>query len=157
MCQFGIQRSYASPWTLGDTFLRSAYVVYDLENNEIGLAATDFNSTEEKIVAFESQGAKIPSATRASNTVSTEEVPRPTSTTLSAANGFQNKDEHGNDHGRNGNENTDDKDDGDGKDNNNNAEDKDDAACLRRAFSGPSSWTLGIVLAYMIVDSLDGL
>ena len=35
---------------LGDTFLRSAYVVYDLDAQMIGLAPTRFNSTETNIV-----------------------------------------------------------------------------------------------------------
>ncbi|TGJ85703.1 hypothetical protein E0Z10_g3029 [Xylaria hypoxylon] len=65
VCQFGIQNFSGDPFLLGDTFLRSAYVVYDLENNEIGLAPTDFNATTSKIVAFPSQGAQIPSSTPA--------------------------------------------------------------------------------------------
>ena len=36
---------------LGDTFLRSAYVVYDLENNEISLAQTNFNATGDSSVS----------------------------------------------------------------------------------------------------------
>ena len=35
---------------LGDTFLRSAYVVYDLDNREIGLAQANLNTTESNIV-----------------------------------------------------------------------------------------------------------
>ncbi|GAP92140.1 putative aspartic proteinase [Rosellinia necatrix] len=69
-CQFGIQNtssSAGSHFLLGDTFLRSAYVVYDLENNEIGMAATDFNATTSNIVPFPSQGAEIPSSTPAPN------------------------------------------------------------------------------------------
>ena len=39
MCQFGIYASDGSyPTTLGDSFLRSAYVLYDLDANRIGLA-----------------------------------------------------------------------------------------------------------------------
>ncbi|KAI0595550.1 aspartic peptidase domain-containing protein [Biscogniauxia sp. FL1348] len=64
-CQFGIQNFSSDPFLLGDTFLRSAYVVYDLENNQIGIAPTDFNATTSNIVAFPSQGAPIPSATAA--------------------------------------------------------------------------------------------
>ena len=44
-CVFGIAPTGDSTATLGDTFLRSAYVVYDLTNNEISLAPTRFNST----------------------------------------------------------------------------------------------------------------
>ena len=64
-CEFGIQNFSSDPFLLGDTFLRSAYVVYDLLNNEVGIAATDFNSTDSDIVAFPSYGAEIPSATLA--------------------------------------------------------------------------------------------
>lgn len=41
MCQFGIYSAAPSdnlPTTLGDTFLRSAYVVYDLDTNHVGIA-----------------------------------------------------------------------------------------------------------------------
>lgn len=66
-CQLGIQAAGDLPVLFGDTFLRSAYVVYDLDNNRIALAQTDFNSTESNVVAFESGGAAIPSATSAPN------------------------------------------------------------------------------------------
>lgn len=62
-CQFGIQNFTSAPYLLGDTFLRSAYVVYDLVNNQVGIAATDFDSTDSNIVAFPSLSAPIPSAT----------------------------------------------------------------------------------------------
>lgn len=65
-CEFGIQNTTGTN-LLGDTFLRSAYVVYDLMNNEIGIAQTDFNATESNIVAFANQSAVIPSATLAPN------------------------------------------------------------------------------------------
>ena len=56
-CQLGIQAAGNLPVLFGDTFLRSAYVVYDLDNNRIALAQTDFNSTDSNVVAFESGGA----------------------------------------------------------------------------------------------------
>ncbi|KAH8770849.1 aspartic peptidase domain-containing protein [Diaporthe sp. PMI_573] len=62
-CEFGFQNSSKSPFLLGDTFLRSAYVVYDLMNNEIGIAQTDFNATGSNIVAFEGNGSTIPFST----------------------------------------------------------------------------------------------
>jgi len=62
-CEFGIQNFSAPPYLLGDTFLRSAYVVYDLINNQIGIAPTKFNSTKTNIVPFPSLSAHIPSAT----------------------------------------------------------------------------------------------
>lgn len=66
-CEFGIQNFSSTPYLLGDTFLRSAYVVYDLVNNQIALAKTDFNATATNVVAFESSGAQIPSATSVAN------------------------------------------------------------------------------------------
>ncbi|KAI1845497.1 hypothetical protein JX266_008355 [Neoarthrinium moseri] len=68
-CQFGIQNFSSDPFLLGDTFLRSAYVVYDLVNNQIGIAKTDFNSTTSNVVAFASDGAQMPSATAVANQV----------------------------------------------------------------------------------------
>lgn len=66
-CQFGIQNITGSHFLLGDTFLRSAYVVYDLENNEIAIAPTDFNATTSNIIPFPSRKAVIPSSTPAPN------------------------------------------------------------------------------------------
>ena len=51
----------SQPILLGDSFLRSAYVVYDLTNNQIGMAPTVFNSTETNVI--EITGSAIPSAT----------------------------------------------------------------------------------------------
>lgn len=45
VCQFGIEPAGDDPILFGDTFLRSAYVVYDLANNQISLAQTNFNAT----------------------------------------------------------------------------------------------------------------
>jgi hypothetical protein len=66
-CQLGIEAAGDLPVLFGDTFLRSAYAVYDLDNNRIALAQTDFNATGSNVVAFPSQGAAIPSATTAAN------------------------------------------------------------------------------------------
>jgi hypothetical protein len=88
-CMFGIQNFSTSPFLLGDTFLRSAYVVYDLVNNEIGLAATDFNATESNLVPFPSQGAQIPSATAAPNQDRISVTAAVTSPAFAAASGFQ--------------------------------------------------------------------
>lgn len=46
---------------LGATFLRSAYVVYDLENEQLGLAQANLNSDEEDIVEITS--GDLPSVT----------------------------------------------------------------------------------------------
>jgi elongation factor G len=54
-------------YLLGDSFLRSAYVVFDLANNRIGIAQTVFNSsTPANVVPFASSGAPIPSASTVS-------------------------------------------------------------------------------------------
>jgi hypothetical protein len=60
-CQLGIQAAGQDPILFGDTFLRSAYVVYDLQDNSIGLAQTKFNATDSNIQAFSSSGG-IPGA-----------------------------------------------------------------------------------------------
>jgi len=49
ICQFGIEPAQGRPILLGDTFLRSAYVVYDLDNRQLSLAQTDFNSTTSNV------------------------------------------------------------------------------------------------------------
>ncbi|KAK2598543.1 hypothetical protein N8I77_011948 [Diaporthe amygdali] len=86
-CEFGIQNSSKTPFLLGDTFLRSAYVVYDLVNNEIGMAQTDFNATNSNIVAFEGNGSTIPYATLVSN----QSLATPTSAapSFAAESGFE--------------------------------------------------------------------
>lgn len=109
ICQLGIEAAQGFPVLFGDTFLRSAYVVYDLDNNQIALAQTDFNATGSNVVAFASKGAAIPSASIAPSqlqvTGTATGIPRvtqpgsgtgaggatynPTATGLSAASGFQ--------------------------------------------------------------------
>jgi hypothetical protein len=63
-CVFGIMFSpdvpSLYPPILGDTFLRSAYVVYDLQNNLIGMAQTNFNSRKTNIVEFLANATSIP-------------------------------------------------------------------------------------------------
>lgn len=60
MCQFGIYVSDGSYETiLGDTFLRSAYVVYDLDTNHIGMAQTIFNSGAANIVEIPASGIPV--------------------------------------------------------------------------------------------------
>ncbi|KAI8956507.1 aspartic peptidase domain-containing protein [Daldinia sp. FL1419] len=70
VCSFGLQGS-GDYYLLGDTFLRSAYVVYDLTNKQIGLAQANLNSTESKIVEITKSG--IPDASGvASQVVATQ-------------------------------------------------------------------------------------
>jgi hypothetical protein len=88
VCEFGIQNFTDSPYLLGDTFLRSAYVVYDLVNNEVGLAETDFNATDSNVVAFASMSATIPSATVAPNQNQVTNQPSVTVPAYAASQGF---------------------------------------------------------------------
>ncbi|PHH80755.1 hypothetical protein CDD80_7292 [Ophiocordyceps camponoti-rufipedis] len=87
-CAIGILNQTGPPYLLGDTFLRSAYVVYDLSNNEIGIAPTNFNTSKSNVVAFPSNGAAIPSATAVPNDL-TRSQPQPDHPNMKAARGFQ--------------------------------------------------------------------
>ena len=60
VCSWGLMSSGTGPILLGDAFLRSAYVVYDLTNNQIGMAQTNFNATSSNVV--EISGSSIPDA-----------------------------------------------------------------------------------------------
>lgn len=63
-CQFGIRNSTRQS-ILGDTFLRSAYVVYDLVNNEVAIAqAVTSPATEPEVIPFPRYGAAIPDLVR---------------------------------------------------------------------------------------------
>jgi hypothetical protein len=70
VCILGIGPSGGSISVLGDTFLRSAYVVYDLTNNQIALAQTKFNATRSNVQAISSGTNGVPSATLVANAVS---------------------------------------------------------------------------------------
>jgi hypothetical protein len=63
-CALGIFPTSGHSMVLGDTFLRSVYVVYDLDTNEISLANTNFNanSSGKGDSVFEI-GGTIPNAT----------------------------------------------------------------------------------------------
>ena len=56
---------------LGDTFLRSAYVVYHLGNNQISLAPTVFNATDSDIREIGNGTDGVPNATLVPGAVST--------------------------------------------------------------------------------------
>ncbi|KAL2046686.1 hypothetical protein ABVK25_011600 [Lepraria finkii] len=60
ICSFGLASGGDGPFLFGDTFLRSAYVVYDLTSNQIGMAQTNFNATSSNVV--EISGSSIPGA-----------------------------------------------------------------------------------------------
>lgn len=68
-CVLGFSPSGSSQIILGDTFLRSAYVVYDLENHEISLANTEFNVSSSSVEAISSS---VPKATKAKRYSSTQ-------------------------------------------------------------------------------------
>jgi hypothetical protein len=63
ICAFGIVPSPGDINVLGDTFLRSAYAVYDLENNQIWLAQSSFNPGNSDIVEIGNGTNAVPSAT----------------------------------------------------------------------------------------------
>lgn len=60
ICQWGIMPAGDSPNLFGDTFLRSAYVVYDLSTNNIGIAQTVFNATNSDVKDI--TGSQLPGA-----------------------------------------------------------------------------------------------
>lgn len=66
-CLFGIAPAGSSTSVLGDTFIRSAYIVYDLANNEISLAQTTFNATTSHVVEIGTGTAAVPDATLVAN------------------------------------------------------------------------------------------
>lgn len=71
-CSFGIYGAGEDPILFGDTFLRSAYVVYDLDNNQIALAQARFDVSGSDIQEF-SAGGSIPGV----NTVASQvQVPQ---------------------------------------------------------------------------------
>ncbi|PYH98933.1 acid protease [Aspergillus ellipticus CBS 707.79] len=70
-CIFGIVPAGDSTAVLGDTFLRSAYVVYDLANNEISLANTNFDNTGDNILEIGTGEDSVPGATKVAHPVTT--------------------------------------------------------------------------------------
>ncbi|EFX02669.1 aspartic-type endopeptidase [Grosmannia clavigera kw1407] len=69
-CLFGVAPAGSSTNVLGDTFLRSAYVVYDLSNNQISLAQTSFNATSTNVLEIAAGTTGVPDATAVANPVS---------------------------------------------------------------------------------------
>lgn len=66
-CLFGIAPAGSSTAVMGDTFLRSAYLVYDLANNEISMAQTNFNATTSNVVEIGTGTDSVPDATLVQN------------------------------------------------------------------------------------------
>lgn len=69
LCIFGILPAFTNTAVLGDTFIRSAYVVYDLSNNEISIAQTDFDAADSNVVEIGTGSDAVPSATPVNNPV----------------------------------------------------------------------------------------
>ncbi|KAK3295587.1 aspartic peptidase domain-containing protein [Chaetomium fimeti] len=68
-CLFGVAPAGEGTYVLGDTFLRSAYVVYDLENHEIAMASTRFNTTATRVLEIGTGSEAVPGVTRVSDPV----------------------------------------------------------------------------------------
>lgn len=62
-CIFGLSYSQAGVNLMGDAFLRGAYVVYDLANNEISLANTNYDGGDDDILEIGTGSAAVPNAT----------------------------------------------------------------------------------------------
>ncbi|KZL66089.1 eukaryotic aspartyl protease, partial [Colletotrichum incanum] len=82
-CMFGIQNSAIFDVTsgrfalLGDTFLRSAYVVYDESNQQVGIAQANLNSSRSNVIELRANGTVLPTVTGVASQVTT---PAPTRT-----------------------------------------------------------------------------
>lgn len=71
-CVFGVFPSGDGARVLGDTFLRSAYIVYDITNNEVSLAQSNFDAKPagSDVVEIGAGKNQLPNATVARNPVS---------------------------------------------------------------------------------------
>ena len=69
ICLFGIAPAGSGTAVLGDTFIRSAFLVYDLSNNEISIAQTKFNVTASNVVEITTGSTAVPDATAVANAV----------------------------------------------------------------------------------------
>ncbi|KAH8193628.1 hypothetical protein TruAng_012207 [Truncatella angustata] len=68
-CTFGLLAS-DDYYLLGDTFLRSAYVVYDLQNLQVAIAQANLNSTESNVVEISNSTTQLPDVTGVASQVS---------------------------------------------------------------------------------------
>ncbi|KAL4883835.1 aspartic peptidase domain-containing protein [Aspergillus karnatakaensis] len=73
-CLFGILPSADFFPILGDTFLRSAYVVFDLDNNEISMAQANYNPGDDHILEIGTGEDAVPEATPVQGSVTTATV-----------------------------------------------------------------------------------
>lgn len=82
-CSIGISRGIPdNPLLLGDTFMRSAYVVYDLDAKTIGLAQAKYDGGEEDIIEINGQ---IPKASSTASHTTDISTPTKTSSAISTA------------------------------------------------------------------------
>ncbi|KAJ4386486.1 hypothetical protein N0V93_009383 [Gnomoniopsis smithogilvyi] len=94
-CLFGIQNIGSSSGTsartadyaiLGDSFLRSAYVVYDLDNLQIGLAPANLNSTSTNVQELKAESS-LPAFSGVASQAASSSSSSGTSTASSTATG----------------------------------------------------------------------
>ena len=74
-CYLGIAPQSSSPgstantfYVLGDSFIRNAYIVYDLANNQISLAQTNTEATSSNVLEIATGTAGVPDATGSGTT-----------------------------------------------------------------------------------------
>ena len=70
-CYFNVDADPYGEATLGDSFMRSGYFVYDLENNVVAIAQANVNATSEDITAIPS-GTSIPGCSSTNTLVISE-------------------------------------------------------------------------------------
>jgi len=74
-CNFGLfPVDQGGDILFGDTFLRSAYVVYDLDNLQIGIAPTNFNSTTSNIKVTGGNNTVVGGATSVASGVTAKQT-----------------------------------------------------------------------------------
>ncbi|KKA26791.1 hypothetical protein TD95_003163 [Thielaviopsis punctulata] len=88
-CTFGIWSASDGSYILGDTFLRSAYVTYDLANLQIGMAQTVWDNSPSNIVEFSKYKATIPGSTFVESESGSSSSSSGNSSGLSAQSGFR--------------------------------------------------------------------
>ncbi|KAJ6014611.1 hypothetical protein N7540_009202 [Penicillium herquei] len=71
VCEFDIVPSFGETSVLGENFLRNAYVVYDLSNNEISMAPVNFDESEGQILEIGSGTTSIPGVFETATAVAT--------------------------------------------------------------------------------------
>ncbi|KAJ5936227.1 hypothetical protein N7454_005525 [Penicillium verhagenii] len=70
-CEFDIIPSFGETLVLADNFLRNAYVVYDLSNNEISMAPRNFEDSEDQILEIGSGTTSISGVFESTTAVAT--------------------------------------------------------------------------------------